>query len=73
MRMSGGESEQDCNNLFIAAEGGSRTVWRGRSMTVVRIQCYSSAREERRRDKSLPEGALKQKNLIETLCYRHFS
>jgi hypothetical protein len=40
MWLSGGESDQSWNDIFIAAEGGSRVVWGGPA-EVVQIQCFS--------------------------------
>jgi hypothetical protein len=39
-RLSGGESDQGCDNLYIAVEGESRTVWEGWQAAVVQIQYF---------------------------------
>jgi hypothetical protein len=42
-RLSGGESSQGWDDLFIGLEGGSRTVRGGWPVAVVWIQCFSSS------------------------------
>jgi hypothetical protein len=41
MRLSGGESGHDLDELFIAVEGGSQVVWGGWPVLVVWIKCFS--------------------------------
>jgi hypothetical protein len=40
-RLSGRESGQSLDALYIAVEGGSRAVWGGWLAVAVRIQCFS--------------------------------
>jgi hypothetical protein len=39
-RLSGEESGQGLDDVFIAVEGGSWVVWRGWPMAVEQIQCF---------------------------------
>jgi hypothetical protein len=45
--LSGWESSQSEDDLFIAVEGESRMVQGGWSTAVVRIQCFNLARDGR--------------------------
>jgi hypothetical protein len=54
-QLSGGESDQGWDVLFIAVKGGSRAVWGGWPIAVVWIQCFSFSSRGRTMEQSIAE------------------
>jgi hypothetical protein len=66
-RLSGGKSGPDWDDIFIAVEGGSRTIRGGWPVAVVRIQCFSFGSRKEATGRSVAERWSEASELILSL------